>query len=349
MKIAFCTRPLKSQHQGRGVGTYTRLLFAALKKEHKNLTIQEFNIDVPEDVDLVHYPFFDPFFLTLPVFKKKPTVVTVHDLTPLIFPQHFKSGLKGSVRWQIQKLALYRSQHVLTDSHSSSVDIKKTVGIDAKKISVVYLAANEIYQPLKKNEIEITAKRYQINKNYFLYVGDVNWNKNIPGLLRAFALFREKYPSLNVKKLLLVGGSFLESNLPEVTIIREVIKNLCLEKDVVFLGQVNDTQLCHLYNLAYVYIQPSFYEGFGLPLLEAMSCGCPILSSNTSSLPEISGKAAVYFDPVSVDSILEAMEKSIFWSEKEYYQQSQSALLQSKQFTWKKTVQETIKAYEKTI
>src|ERR1035437_9648563 len=154
MKIAIDMSPLKTgnflQHRVRGTGFYLENLKRSLlkyypKNEYIFFTRGE---KLPKDVEVVHYPYFEPFFLTLPVFSKNKKIVTVHDLTPLVFPDHFKSGLKGNLKWQIQKLALKNADAIITDSESSKKDIVKFAGINSEKIKVVYLAAGPEFKVL---------------------------------------------------------------------------------------------------------------------------------------------------------------------------------------------------------
>lgn len=351
MKVAFCNTPLNSGHRHRGVGTYTGFLLSELKKlPGKDLEIVEFSKEVPSRCDLVHFPFFDPFFLTLPFFKKKPTVVTVHDLTPIIFSEHFPKGIKGTIKWVVQKTLLSQAVQIITDSENSARDIASVINFPKAKISVICLAADSRFQPIiDQKQLSQVSQKYQINKDFFLYIGDINWNKNIPGLLNAFSLFRKNNPLHKINKLLLVGSAFLEKDLREAREIRELIDSYNLQTEVRLLGRIASDELRILYNLAYFYIQPSFYEGFGLPLLEAMSCGCPVLSSNKSSLPEIAEEAAIYFDPTSIQDMLEKIQQAVFLPEEKYQERKQQSLVQSRKFTWQKTAQKTLEVYEKIL
>ena len=126
MKIAIDITPLESAHRARGVGVYTKNLIDALEtygKQHTYLYFTGHQL-VPPDADVVHYPYFDPFFLTLPLVKPKPTVVTVHDLIPLVFPYKFPAGIRGNIKWQVQKLSLHGAKRIIADSNSSKNDSK---------------------------------------------------------------------------------------------------------------------------------------------------------------------------------------------------------------------------------
>ncbi len=327
MNIAIDITPLKTEHGRRGVGVYTRNLICALKQYEKKHSYSFFTRGqrIPKDADIVHYSYFDPFFLTLPLVKPKPTIVTVHDLIPLVFPDKFPSGLRGTLKWQMQKRSLLGARRIITDSQNSKKDIGRITGFDKTRVDVVYLAPDPIFKPLGNKKSTPT---------YILYVGDVNWNKNVPGLLHAFA----KIPNYELK---LVGGAFTDAALSETKEINRLIHELDLEKRVTKVGHVTNEELVGLYNGAAVLVQPSFYEGFGLPVLEAMACGCPVVSTDNSSLSEIAGPAvAVTTDP---ESIAEGIQTAI--KERQMLVRKGSEWVQK--FTWKKVAAETVKTYEK--
>ena len=212
MNIAIDITPLKTEHGRRGVGVYTNNLIKSLGQYEKKHSYSFFTRGqkIPKNADIVHYPYFDPFFLTLPIIKAKPTVVTVHDVIPLVFPAKFPAGLRGNLKWQIQKLSLLGIRRVITDSESSKKDISKITGFDANRIDVVYLAPDPIFKPLRRE------KR---TNPYVLYVGDVNWNKNVPGLFRAFA----RVSNYGLK---LVGGAFTDVGLRETKEINRLMPQL---------------------------------------------------------------------------------------------------------------------------
>ncbi len=351
MKIAFNVSPLNNVNSTRGTGSYTNSFLLALKKlTERNYQIIEFVKKVPKNANIVHYPFFDPFFLTLPLLKNKPTVVTVHDLIPLKFPDKFPRGVKGEIKWRIQKISLKNCQAIITDSQNSKKDVNEIIGISIDKILVIPLAAAEVFKPitdqLKLNKIK---SQFRLPEKYLLYVGDVNWNKNIEGLLTAFARVKNqgnKESRNQGIKLVLVGKAFLDISLAEVQKINNLADNLKITQQIVKLGYVSNFDLAAIYNLASVYIQPSFYEGFGLPLLEAMACGCPVLCSNKSSLPEVGGDAVLYFNPENIKEMVGTL-KSILDEPGLRINLSEEGLRQASKFSWKKTAVETLKIYDK--
>jgi glycosyltransferase involved in cell wall biosynthesis len=350
MNIAIDMSPLKSghflQHRVRGTGFYLQNLKLSLEKYYPENNYTYFNRGelLGKEIDVVHYPYFEPFFLTLPVFSKSKKIVTVHDLTPLVFPDHFKSGLKGYLKWQIQKLALKNASAIITDSESSKNDIIKYVGVDSKKIKVVYLAAGSEFKMINnEKKIEII-KKYNLPERFILYVGDATWNKNLPRLIEASA-------KINVP-LVMVGKALIDSNIDtqnpwnkDLVRVQELSQE---NKNIIRLGFVPSADLVALYNAAILFVMPSIYEGFGLPILEAMSCGCPVVASRGGSLVGVVGKAGEYVDPYDIDSIAEGI-KRVFNSIGLQRELSQKGEIQSRKFTWKKTADETMKVYKSTI
>jgi len=345
------------QHRVRGSGFYIENLKNALLKYDKknNYIFSDEGKGLSSDVDLIHYPYFEPFFLTLPIFssigrsafggKKRKTVVTVHDLIPLVFPKYFPRGLRGNLKWQIQKMALKGSGAIITDSQSSKTDILKFVGVRKDKVHAVYLAAGEQFKRLKTEDLgtknnELRTK-YKIPEKFVLYVGDVTWNKNLPRLVEAIK--KINIPLVLVGKALVQTG-FDRSN-PWNQDLDKVQK--LTESDGLFirLGFVDNKDLVSLYNLATLFVMPSLYEGFGLPVLEAMSCGCPVVTSKEGSLAEVAEDAVHYIDPYDINSIANGIGE-IYFNTDVAKELSQKGLTQVKKFSWEKTAKETIKVYE---
>lgn len=344
MHIAIDITPTQSGHKARGVGSYTRLLKEALQKTKTEHSFHFFTRGekLPKNIDLIHYPYFDPFFLTLPLFQKLPFIVTVHDLIPLAYPQMFPKGLRGEVKWAVQKKALQNANRIVTDSNASKKDIEKIVGYESEKIDVVYLAPSPVFKPTTDKKILLQVRQeYSLSEKFVLYVGDVNWNKNIPGLLEAFS---KASKDLKDVQLVLVGEAFLYEQLSEVQLINHTMHELHVEEKVKKLGFVLDEDLVALYSSASVYVQPSFAEGFGFPIFEAMACGCPVVCSDVSSLMEIAGPA-VKVNPNNSDDIARGIHTIL--QLKDIHDISKKSIKWAKQFTWEKVVCKTIAAYEK--
>lgn len=305
MHIAIDGRPLEGGHSSRGTGVYTRNLIDALRAyapEH-TYTIVSTPHALPKQVDLLHIPFFDPFFLTLPMKKPVPTVVTVHDLIPLVYPSHFRPGLRGAFKWRAQKWALRNTTAIVTDSEASKKDIVRLVGMPASRVHVVPLAPDPRFsKKTTKEDIKKVRSTYKLPQRYLLYVGDVNWNKNVPGLLQAVA-------QLNDIPLVLVGRAFQRPTV-ELAHIDQMIEKLGISSRIIKTGYVDDHDLVALYAGATVSITPSFAEGFGFPVLEAMMCGTPTVVATGSSLDEIAGPS-VRVNPQDPADIASGITKAL--------------------------------------
>jgi len=347
MTIVIHDEPLRSLHRYRGVGEYTAGLIDALTRyQHTHRIIRSSSTQsVSEKIDIDHYTVFDLYNRTLPLFKKRKLVLTIHDLIPLKFPMRFPVGIRGLINLQYQKLALRSADAIITDSQSSKEDIVSLLGISPEKVHVVYLATGKEYRKLRNEEIIKLGleKKYSLPAHYLLYVGDVNWNKNLEGLLRAFADFRVKKNS----KLVLVGKAFEEKDLPEVRKARQYIHSNGLVKDVISLGYVPTESLVGIINRAIVLIQPSYYEGFGLPALEAMQCGIPVIAGNGGSLPEVVGDAGLLVNPYDSGDIGNALIKVEEYTSRQRQAMIERGIRQARKFSWKKTAEETIRVYEK--
>lgn len=347
MTIGIDTSPLKTGHKFRGTGSYTENLIKALKKYDRENQYLFFNRGekYTEKLDLIHYPYFEPFFLTLPIRKPLSTVVTVHDLTPLVYPSHFPHGLKGEIKWQLQKWSLKGAKAVIVDSLCSQQDVAQYTGISPEKIFTVYLAAGEEFRPLKnKKRIEEIIAKYHLPEKFVLYVGDATWNKNLPGLIKAVQ-------KINVP-LVIVGKQLADSHFDRLNPWnRDLIKAEELtqgDKRIFKLGFVSKEELTTIYNMATLCALPSFYEGFGLPVLEAMSCGCPVLTAKNGSLEEVGGKAVFYINPQDLDGIANGIGE-IYFNPKLREKFSKLGYLQAHRFSWEKTARETVKVYKKAL
>ena len=344
--VGFDVSPLYSAHQVRGIGFYTQRLIRELGKI-KGLKIKELKKKkeiFQADYDLLHLPYFHPYFFTLPWRKRKPLVITIHDLIPLKYPRHYPPGLKARLRWWLQKKRLAQVDLIITDSLASRADIVKLLGYPQEQIKVIYLAADRIFQPIKnKKQLEAVKKKYRLPPKFVLYVGDVNWNKNLPGLVKACA--KIKIP------LVIVGQQAVNKNIdrdhPEnkdLVWLQNYYQAQPPQASQLFLlGFVPTEDLIALYNLATLYCQPSFDEGFGLPVIEAMACGCPVVSSRRGSLPEVVGSSGLLVEP-EVEDLARGIEKLIQQPQlrKKY---RRLGLEQAQKFSWSKTAQATAQAY----
>ncbi len=349
MKIGIDISPLTSghylHHRVRGTGFYLTNLKDSLEKyfpENEYLYFKRGDV-IPKDVDLIHIPYFEPFFLTLPIINKHKLVVTVHDLTPIVFPKEFPAGIKGRLKWEMQKNILKRVDSIITDSISSKKDLEKFIGIKSNKIDVVQLAAAEHFQNTKSKNLKIIRK-YNLPENFLLYVGDATWNKNLPNMIKA--VNKTDY------SLVIVGGAFTNKNYdknnPWNKDLHEAQVLASSNEKILPLGFIPDEDLIEIYNLATSFIMPSFYEGFGLPVLEAMQSGCPVITTKEGSLAEVSDSAAYFVTPSSIDSIEDGI-REVMESKDLRLALSKKGLEQSKKFSWRETAHKTNEVYKKIL
>lgn len=341
MKIFFDTTPLSTGHQGRGIGMYTKNLITALKK-HQYVGVQSGDaVAGGYECDLVHYPYFDFFFNTLPLKKITKTVITIHDTIPLIFKQQVPPGIKGTFRFYLQWLALRSVDAIITDSQNSKVDIEKYLHIKPDKIFVTPLAVDQDFA--EKMTGKHLSKPAKLPKKYLLYVGDINYNKNVPSLIRAFSQVSQEVD------LVIVSRALNNAHLPESKAIIHELSHSPRKGRIHLLSNVEANDLPAIYQHAWFYIQPSLYEGFGLPILEAFTSKVPVLSSQTASLPQVAGDAAIYFDPSDSSSIMQAINQAMSLTDREREKYIQKGTKQNQKFSWDQTARETIDVYKKVL
>ncbi len=344
LKVALIEPPIKG-HLFRGIGFYAKNLFIELQKiKEIQVSLIKFNQDIYK-FDLIHYPYFDPFFLTLPLYKRKPTIVTVHDLIPLAYPKFFPKGVRGFVKWNIQKISLFSCRKIITDSNSSRSEIIKYTGLAKEKLKVIYLAAGNEFKKIKSVAVLKKIKeKLNLPDEFILHVGDVNYNKNIEGLIKAFHKLQKRFTKLS---LVLVGSGFTEKS-SALEEIKKLTLLLHLDKKIIYLSKLDTNYLVGVYNLAKVYIQPSFAEGFGLPILEAMSCECPVVISNAASLVEISARACFVTEPTNTDKMADDIALVLQDAKiRKYY--IEKGKQRAKYFSWKKTALQTANVYQSAI
>lgn len=266
-----------------------------------------------ENPDIMFFPHFN-----VPVLYRGPFIVTIHDLTLHFFPKRDFKGKINKFFYQIViKSAVRRARKVIAISENTKNDIIKYLKISSQKIAVIYNGVGE--------EFTITNEKSPFDKEFLLYTGVWRYHKNLVGLLNAFLIVSGKIDA----RLVITGKP--DPQYPEV---KETVKNLGLEDKVIFTGHVDEKELVRLYNCAKIYVFPSFYEGFGLPPLEAMKCGTPVVASNTSSIPEICGQNnALFFDPYDINDIAQKIEK--LWTDADLQAELiKKGMSHAAKFTW---------------
>ncbi len=279
----------------------------------------------------------------IPLVAPNNTITTIMDVgflrRPEIYPQkelkYHRFGLRQ---------ALKKAKKILTISEFSKKEMVELCQINPDIIKVIHLGFDSgVFKPINDiNTIRRVLGKYNINSQnpFFLYVGRLEEKKNIPGLIKAFAKFKKENPNLN-HKLVLAGTP--GHNYDE---IKRLIMEYNIEKDIIETGWVAEQDLPYLFNASFAFVFPSFYEGFGIPLLEAMSCDTPILTSRTASIPEVAANAALYFNPVDISDIKNKMVQMV----KNNNQRNkiiEQGRLRVKNFSWEKCARETLEEIEK--
>lgn len=293
-------------------------------------------VDIPNilnntGIDIYHVPQNG---IGLPQEKKCPFVITLHDVIPYKMPETVGPQYLDIYKKEIPDI-IPLCDGIITVSSYSKNDISETLGFPQDKIYVTHLAAEDIYLPMDRNWCrDIIKKKYKIENEFILYVGGFSPRKNIKGLIQAFSILKSKMD----RKLKLVilgkkGRSYYD--------YRDLAINLNMKEDVIFPGFIPVEELPFFYNAAKIFCYPSFYEGFGLPPLEAMACGTPAVVSNCTSIPEVLGDDAVYINPSNIDEIAEKLLMLIN-DENLYKSISIKGLIRSSMYSWKKTAAETI-------
>lgn len=265
-------------------------------------------------IDLMHFPHFN-----VPFIKVGAYVVTIHDLILTKFPTHRASTLHPVIYWLKDKAyrliissAVKFAKKIITVSEFTKLDLIEQFKADTSKIEVTYEGVANLSKGndslfVAKLDNKKTLALYNIHGPFLLYIGNAYPHKNLEGLILAFAKLHTKHPDL---RLVLVGKEdYFYNRVKDVAKTNNLWQKDNLNTPIVFTGYVPDADLEALFQEASVYVFPSFYEGFGLPPLEAMAHGCPVASSNKASMPEILGEAAMYFDPENKDEMIGVIEK----------------------------------------
>lgn len=268
--------------------------------------------------------------------KKVKIVSTIHDLTPFVLNLDYHKDSLKAIRKGFDKI-LSSSERIITVSDNTKKDLASFFSIKEDRIMVTHLGVDDRFTRLNDDILSRkTAARYGLPKKFILYVGNLGAHKNIFQLINAYSILARKGVE---HKLVLAGSKGTAANKAD-----ELIKALSLEKKVLMTGYINDEDLPAVYNLADVFVFPSLYEGFGLPVLEAMACGVPVAASNVSSIPEVAGDAAMLFDPNDPKDISSKIDK-IIRDDALRNKLIIKGLERAKRFTWEDTARKTLEVY----
>lgn len=372
MKIGIDGRAAK-WYRGTGIGTYAYQLISSLNNidklndyllfmpESSNLDIsfnKNFNIRnitegnqsnfwdevnipnilVDKDVELYHVPQNG---VGLPKEKNCPFIITLHDVIPIKMPETVGENYLRVFNKEMPQI-ISNCDGIITVSHYSKEDISKTFNFPLDKIFVTHLAAEAIYAPMDKKQCRsIIQDRYGIDSNFILYVGGFSPRKNIVGLIEAFSTLVGKYKK-DIK--LVIAGQQGKS----YSLYKGRAEQLGISKKVLFPGFIPIEDLPLFYNASEFLAYPSFYEGFGLPPVEAMACGTPVITSNVTSIPEVLGDSAIFINPQDVDELSASMLR-LLEDPRLRERLIMSGLVRSSELSFDKTALATVIAYNKII
>jgi glycosyltransferase involved in cell wall biosynthesis len=283
--------------------------------------------------DLLHVQY------TAPVACSVPVVATVHDVSYLEHPEYYTRDRAWQLKLTVGR-TVRRAARILTGTEVARNSILKVYpGLDEGKVVVVPLAAAPEFRPISRDAaVASVRERYAIAGPFLLSVGDIQPRKNHIGLIRAFARMVRAYPQLK-QKLVMVGKSTWFSDK-----VRDAARASGVDERIQFLGFVPDADLLQLYNACDCFVFPSFYEGFGLPALEAMACGRAVVCSDASALPEVVDGAAILFDPYAIDEMVRAIADVLLDAELRG-RMERLGIQRAAHFTWQKTAQRTLEAF----
>lgn len=296
------------------------------------------NILKDKNIELYHVPQNG---VGLPIDKKCRFLITLHDVIPYKMPETVSDRYFKIFSNQIPKI-VSECDGIITVSNYSKKDIIEAFNFPEDKVYVTHLASEDIYRPLDKRVSKYVAKKYySIEDDFILYVGGFSPRKNIVGLIESFSKLMCTYKK-DIK--LVIAGKKGKS----YEIYKNRAEELHISDKVLFPGFVSIEHLPYIYNAAELFVYPSFYEGFGLPPIEAMSCGVPVIASNVTSVPEVVGDGGLLINPRDIDNLYESMLRVL--SDKELRKKLiASGIAKSRDLSWEKTANETISVYNKIL
>jgi glycosyltransferase involved in cell wall biosynthesis len=317
--------------------------FRAVAEASPGYSVRE-QINLPRDLrreraDLFH----SPHYVFSPLTPCK-SVVTIHDCIHLRFPQYLPNRLGYAYARSFLWLATHRSDRIVTVSEASKRDILEYFNVPPQKIDVIYNGIDDRFAtPPPEEDVVRVRERYQLDGPFILYAGNIKPHKNIGRLIEAFHILRASGPEFEQVKLVVIGDEIAKYGA-----LRHAVHRYKLHKHVRFFGFVPARTLVILYRLAAVFVFPSLYEGFGLPPLEAMASGTPVITSNVSSLPEVVGDAAVLIDPLQPEAIADAMRRVLSDSDLRA-DLSRRGLERARQFSWERSVRRVREIYDEVL
>lgn len=284
--------------------------------------------------------FFAPHFLLGSVSHKCPKIISFHDLSFEYFPEFFSVQKRFWHSFIAPRQRAKEAEKIIAVSQSTKNDLMDLYGLEEQKIKVIYSGVGEEFKKISpfdsaQGKISVIKRKYNLPEKFILYFGTIEPRKNLAGLIGAYENFRQKNPSFNHALVLAGSPGWLCQK------IFSAAKNSPFKKDIIFTGFVESSDKIYFYNLASLFVFPSFFEGFGFPPLEAMACGVPTITSNSSCFPEIVGGAALMVDPYNLGELAWAMAE-VLKDEGLKNSLISKGLAQAKKFSWEKCARETL-------
>ena len=351
-----------------GIGTYIRHLLEGLSKQGNGLDVHAITRQQHRDVveqwcpqvtvvnvpiytmreqwviplaakgcDLLHIPHYN-----VPLLRRGPMVASIHDVIHITDAEYRASVKAWIYARPVFSLVARKAEHIITVSEYSKAQIIERLGVAASKVSAIYNGVNGNFQPLdRKKAFQSVSEALEIHEPYLLYVGSLKRYKNVSTLLKAFAVLRARR---DIPQRLLILGD----DVPRMDVLAEECLQLGIRDRTDFVRQVCQDLLPSVYAAADLLVMPSKIEGFGLPVLEAMACGTPVVCSRATSLPEVGGEAVLYFNPQSLEDLAEAIEQ-VLSSEELRESLRARGLQRAAMFTWNKSVEKHIQVYRAVL
>jgi glycosyltransferase involved in cell wall biosynthesis len=288
-----------------------------------------------QKVDLIHAMAFAG-----PLLFNGPMVVTVYDLSFLRFPRAFRPWNRWYLS-QFTRWSAHRARHVIAISESTRQDVINFLGMPSDRVEVVYCGADPLFHSLPPEQIQAFRKQHNLPDKFVLFLGTLEPRKNLDRLLRAYAGWWQMDPDAPYLVIAGAQGWYYDA-------VLSLVHSLGVAERVIFLGYVPREDLPLLYNSADMFVYPSLFEGFGLPVLEAMACGVPVITSNVSSLPEVAGEAAVLIDPTDTDELRESL-LSLWRDSDQRRNLAARGKKQASHFTWERAAEQTVSIYERAM
>jgi glycosyltransferase involved in cell wall biosynthesis len=300
------------------------------------------------DLDLFFFPAVYSYY---PILNRTTIIITIHDMIPELHPEAVFPNRKLRLFWRMKRrLAIRQANLILTVSDNSKREIVNLCNVAESKVNVISEAANSAFRVLPQDsDMSTMLKHFDLDTEdrFLLYVGGISPHKNLRLLVNVYSELLED-PGYSDMKLVLVGDYKGDSFYSDYSVLTNQINKLNIENKVIFTGYVEDKDLAYLYNAASLLVFPSLQEGFGLPAVEAMVCGCPVAASNLGSLPEIVSDAGLLFDPYSKEEVL-AVIKQVLSDDDLRNEMRLRGLERAKQFSWEKAAKDLLTIFDNLV